>query len=926
MLLFVGVVMAVGSWEWYAQQSVFPGCAEDLVFNSSSITCETCVDDSEVNAQGGDCWCKQGTIGVPGECAACPANTVPDSKRLTCIPCSASTTRGIASNECQCSGANDVLVDYLEGTRLEEKACLDCSLYLLTANTTTQQCVPSGPCPTAFTLYQSTCVPTTELEQVLATYTASDSYLSRNAVISAAFCLAGVTGATGCRHLGNLCTLQTISEIDSATDACQLYTYVGTQNASRAPPLFYESASMLDTIQQDFVRNVDFDEDMSISVTAYTVNGTFRGVQPLSNQVFMCEVVEPVAAHGLSFGNNIITKCAVNDVWLSESAGEPLLFQLFIKNEAGAEVPVPVRIGNDGDSTEYFYGTQRDVVQTQMLRRFALYDNLLSTRTVWYADELTIVVATRDTNYGAVYTPLVTVHYTRLDRKTLPPPPIVPRTVFDDGVGSTSSIFYVSDINHSALIALIITSCCVSFATSLVKAWAWQRRLVSPYLDPFSGLIRWMVYYASHLAFYFFVVTSGATMYYFLWFKGQSRPSVLLPPPSSITSYFTALLWTAFACRCIDVGYRVFEQCYMWVFFLDWEQPRGRLMAENKEVPVSMWRMVFAANQFNVLQSQLSFKIYTTLFMVLVLLEAFQLQGLTTAQPNGNNLSQQGSFSHPLLRIALTVILWYGVTFVLWLWEALVYHRFLAADPVREFNDLLSLANVSMFCLLERRNGFYIHGKSVHQFADASVREFQAMLKREEEGGIPMRGLAGQSEHQTFEILVDDNLSKFLYETQMVLNRERMPQLQGQGARPRRCYELLLGRRSRNILTQDALMQLQELNRVLQAIVTRIVEDVQAKTAVHKSLGVIPFVFPGMPTRFFLDSDTAWARCILLYLEPAISNCALLLYLSLDFHFQNAFVSASIAFLFILFVQAVRNVLGVTNLGQKTMIDDRFFL
>eukprot|EP01059_Diplonema_ambulator_P019743 TRINITY_DN33389_c0_g1_i1.p1 TRINITY_DN33389_c0_g1~~TRINITY_DN33389_c0_g1_i1.p1 ORF type:complete len:901 (+),score=270.78 TRINITY_DN33389_c0_g1_i1:284-2704(+) len=804
--------------------------------------------------------------------------------------------------------------------------CLNCSAYSLVANKTTNLCVSPNTCPSNFTLYKATCVPTVQLNKVLPSASQQDTLLSQESVKSAAFCLAGVTGASGCQQLANLCILQSITTGTQTSDACKLYDLIKGVNSAAVPTLFISKDDMITTIQRDdFVRTVAFDDDMQISVAAYKLDGTFLGVQPLNNQLFMCEVVEPVAEHGLHFGNSIISRCSLGSLWLTEGAGEPLFYEVFVKDNNGVAMPVPVRVGDKGDDSVYFYGTQRSVFETVMYRRFVLYDNVVSSKTVRYVDYFTLLIATRDTSGGALYVPLITISYSEVTKEAKPPLPPYPRTVLQGGLSASSSIFYVSKTNYNALLALIITSCCVSFATSLVKAWAWQRRLVTPYLDPFSILIRWFVYYASHLGFYFFVVASGATIYYFLWFKGQSRPSVLLPPPSYITEYFAALLWTAFACRTIDVIYRVGEQCYMWVFFLDWEQPRGRLMAENREVPVSMWRMVFAANQFNELQSRLSFKIYTTLFVVIVLLEALGLEGYTTAQPNGNNLSLQGSFSHPLLRIALTVILWYGTTFVLWLWETLIYHRFLAADSVREFNDLLSLANVSMFFLLERRSGFYIHGKSVHQFADASVREFQAMLKREEEGGIPMRGLAGQSGHQTFEILIDDHLARFLFETQMLLNRERMPSQQ-MLARPRRCYELLLGRGAKNILTQDALMQLQELNKVLQSLVTKIVDDVQLKTAVHRSLGIIPFVFPGMPTRFFLETDTAWMKCILLYLEPAISNCALLLYLSLDFQYQNSLVAASVAFLLILFLQSVRKVLGVTNLAQKTMIDDRFFL
>ena len=59
-----------------------------------------------------------------------------------------------------------------------------------------------------------------------------------------------------------------------------------------------------------------------------------------------------------------------------------------------------------------------------------------------------------------------------------------------------------------------------------------------------------------------------------------------------------------------------------------------------------------------------------------------------------------------------------------------IYERFIS-DDIREFVDLCSMSNVSVFAMAHGEFGYYIHGRSVHGRADVSMREMSEMLERE---------------------------------------------------------------------------------------------------------------------------------------------------------------------------------------------------
>lgn len=65
-----------------------------------------------------------------------------------------------------------------------------------------------------------------------------------------------------------------------------------------------------------------------------------------------------------------------------------------------------------------------------------------------------------------------------------------------------------------------------------------------------------------------------------------------------------------------------------------------------------------------------------------------------------------------------------------WLFFLLIYERFIG-DDIREFVDLCSMCNVSLFAMENAQFGYYIHGRSIYGQGDTGLREMHLHLKKE---------------------------------------------------------------------------------------------------------------------------------------------------------------------------------------------------
>lgn len=120
----------------------------------------------------------------------------------------------------------------------------------------------------------------------------------------------------------------------------------------------------------------------------------------------------------------------------------------------------------------------------------------------------------------------------------------------------------------------------------------------------------------------------------------------------------------------------------------------------------------------------------------------------------------------PSFRLLLMALVYLMISASQILLKILVYEP-MFRNTVHEFVDLCSVANVSIFCMLYPRFGYYIHGRNANGSGDCSIVEMNSLLEREELDLCSKRGLVPNSEQQTFILvlsrLINDHYKKLLH-------------------------------------------------------------------------------------------------------------------------------------------------------------------
>ena len=82
---------------------------------------------------------------------------------------------------------------------------------------------------------------------------------------------------------------------------------------------------------------------------------------------------------------------------------------------------------------------------------------------------------------------------------------------------------------------------------------------------------------------------------------------------------------------------------------------------------------------------------------------------------------------------AMLQSVFFFIAIIQWIFYTFIYERFIE-DKVRQYVDLCSMSNISVFILENEMFGYYIHGRSVHGRADTGMRQMYEDMKREEVG------------------------------------------------------------------------------------------------------------------------------------------------------------------------------------------------
>lgn len=236
---------------------------------------------------------------------------------------------------------------------------------------------------------------------------------------------------------------------------------------------------------------------------------------------------------------------------------------------------------------------------------------------------------------------------------------------------------------------------------------AWRRRQGRIEIDG-ASLLKFILFCFGTIATMFFWVIFGLSVQWLIFFKRQKTVYQLLPTPSQ-ERLFLDLVGVTIAFKIIDLLHMLWSQISFEIFFVDWERPQGRVNQPTQggeagamDAPVSIWRTLFIANEWNEIQTIRKINPELQIFLVLLFLKVVGLEYLATTDPQSTTTVNPttdyvGEYSK-VLRFAILSIVFLSVEAVQWFFFAFIYERFVG-DALGDFIDLCSMSNVSIFIL-----------------------------------------------------------------------------------------------------------------------------------------------------------------------------------------------------------------------------------
>jgi meckelin len=479
---------------------------------------------------------------------------------------------------------------------------------------------------------------------------------------------------------------------------------------------------------------------------------------------------------------------------LTTLVNQPLeLYELYLldkskkKQDKDRLVPIPVRNRQYQDERGFFLNqntNKQEEMDDFLSHRFFLFD--LNTgiptgeqkiKIYRFAETISLRIRTQTTKSNTIYPPVLTIQY----RDT---------QLINGPVQLFFQISFVSGNNDSfwsVAIAFFACVCVLSFFIVLMSIFTMQRRNTRNgdiNLTSWQNLFHFFAITTNTFALAFFGLLFGLTCYYLFFFKLQSRVYLFLPETfdefgikNDEYFLFRVLLVVAFLCQLYYLLYTIYTQASTILFFIDWEKARAKIVdidtLKSKNAPVSIWRTILVANEWNELQIERQTSIRFTIVVMLFLLYGLDLRlialpiplaqvyaatnstSLSASENNTINNSSSEKDFNLYLRFAMVSCLWLAICFGQRLWKWLIYERYFSEPKHLSFIDLCTVAKISVFLLDEMYHGYYLHCRSPYPFADGNMAEIVGQLKQEEAGLTVGRGLENApNDCQCFEMFV----------------------------------------------------------------------------------------------------------------------------------------------------------------------------
>lgn len=402
------------------------------------------------------------------------------------------------------------------------------------------------------------------------------------------------------------------------------------------------------------------------------------------------------------------------------------------------------------------------------------------------------------------------------------------RQILDVEISVSQSLIDMQSYKKDLDLVITILSI-LSSIWSLIRCYNIQKCFGVVKLE-LETLIRFIVIGCDTLANLFALINFAFLSYLFVTLKFQTNIQVLAPG-DELEAAILINLKLAFLFKLIGFAHKLHVLLNADIFFIDWEKPK--MLTSNQilshqtayynnqqqyqqqqagtkdslrtnsfiERPLigmpnqqqsSFWRPYTIISRWLQLQTVRRQDVTLQLLLFVCLIDYFQFTNLATADLNldlsWNNNQPSSSTSTkananingdwlllPQLSAAFRLLVLASIYMALSICQ-IFYKKFMSEpmfrNTIREFVDLCSVANVSLFCMLYPRFGYYIHGRNANGSGECGVTEMNVLLEREERDLCSKRGLAPNSDTQTFLLIlpriINDHYRKLLFSYDLV--------------------------------------------------------------------------------------------------------------------------------------------------------------
>ncbi|KAI9100497.1 Meckelin [Phlyctochytrium arcticum] len=751
---------------------------------------------------------------------------------------------------------------------------------------------------------------------------------------------------TSCEQLANLCVL---AFYDLTTAACQIYQSILRTKAPTVgsadipygyPWLVYGWLSGQDTMAfTNSILNMDIDisagsnsSSIPLFVNIFGQNGSFIGQQQVLEQFQTCTTAEN-SADWRSIGHNYIARCNVNIADLSRSSEPVLFYDLYVRDRTGALVPAPIRITNyrtTSNRQSNVNANPVDYSSSVLFRRFFGFDSrsgvengVLKVFRVPTGFEFWI---RKVPDTGRIYIPVLDVTYAERDVSIL-------STGDASLVSSPEFIYtatYIMDLSSFWRIATIIFAlvCVAAGLMAFYAARGWSMRNLTSYERwDVNFLSRCVLILAGCLAPFLFLLLLVASAYILFTYKTQSTLGSFLPWTDADVSRFRAILIITLVCQCANVLMLLYQQCEVDIFFIDWERSRGRILRTGGEgkpklATVSVWRSIFAMNEWDKMQTYRRVNIEFSILAMYFVFQGLRLRNLATAQPNLSDLSP-GLIS-PILLFGAQCIVWIALALAQVLFHVMFFDRFYK-NRLLDFVDVLSMANLSILAFDELCHGYYIHGRTVHPCADTNIAELNAFLRREQADLVPRRGLQ-DTDQQCFEVFAQKDMrSAFNKVYNIVIAEQEDP---GRDVATR-LQRMSADKRSRPFFgaEESRVRAYETVNHFVRNFFDKNMKDfnyfIRERTGLERFLGVTPNV---STSTVMFHTPSSYGRLLLYGIEHHLLILYVVIFSLADYGLDSTGAAAVITYAVDVILRIARRHFGGNNLARKTMLDKKFLI